>query len=104
MKIRLNSSSIRFRISSSELTTLSELRSLQENVQMGPGPLDRLSFEVHLTDALEQMSFQHTRGAIRVCVPLVWLPEWHSGKKVGFEMKHGAGNKTLKIIVEKDLE
>jgi hypothetical protein len=106
MKIRLNSRSIRFRLNSAELETLSLENPLREIIRLGVSPSDRLCFEVHVADALEQMSLQHSDGSVRILIPKAWLPEWRSGKKIGYEMKHSLGGdfEPLKIIVESDLE
>jgi hypothetical protein len=106
MKIRLNNRSIRFRLGSSELDALFRDGVFQETVRLGVQPSDFLRFEVHIVEDLEQMSFLYSGDSLRISVPKAWLPEWRSGKKIGYEMKHSLGEsfQPLKIVVESDLE
>ena len=101
MKIRFQSNSIRFRLTPSELTALSEKRGLCEVITF---PTGQLSFVIQLSDVLQEMCSRYENGVICVLIPFGWLPEWLSGKKTGYEIKIPTPDLPLTVIVERDFE
>jgi hypothetical protein len=104
VKIRLSSNSIRYRVSASELASLSENASLQEVIATTPGK--SWTFEIRMNPEGETMSFIHDEDSARVSLPNAWLSPWKMGKKIGYEMKleRGPDLAAFRVLVERDLE
>ena len=99
MKLRIRGNSIRFRISITELETLSSGLALRESTNFGD---TELVYAVQPADC-RQMSATFENNTITLMLPTRFIADWSANNVVGFEEMFSVGNKqTLKLLIEKD--
>lgn len=105
MKLRIQSNSIRFRITPTELHTLATRGSVQSSVRLGALPDDRLTYSLETSSRFSCLLAEYLNCKIRVILPEDQVRDWASTAQVGLEgFQLVAGGERLRILVEKDFK
>lgn len=105
MKLRVQSDSIRFRVTPTELHTLATRGVVQSRVQLGVADDDRLTYVLESSRKHSSVQLKYAHGEIRILIPEGDVLEWVSTEQVGIEgVQEIGGNAQLKILVEKDFK
>lgn len=100
MKLRIRGSSIRLRLSQSEVARMAESGRVDDAVAFGPA--QRLSYSLLAADVpATSATIEGTR--IVVSIPREQARVWTTSEQVGIEARQDVGGgETLSILVEKD--
>jgi len=102
MKIRIKDSSIRFRLSKSDISTLSEEGCLLSECQIAPG--NSLKYMISVADN-DKISLKMKYHTINVKVPYNLLQKFYLEDQIGFNHTVPNGlEEGLYILVEKDFQ
>lgn len=105
MKLRIQSDSIRFRITPTELHTLATRGSVESSVRFGALPDDRLIYSIETSDRLSSLQAEYLNCRVRVILPEDQVRDWASTPQVGLEgCQAVAEGELLRILVEKDFK
>jgi len=103
MKLRIHGNSIRFRISQSEMAALVAGAGLEDSLQFGPAPGEKLAYILETSSRCSEVRALYSEGVIQVTIPSNLARTLESTDQIGIEhfqpIARGAG---LKIILEKD--
>jgi hypothetical protein len=103
VKLRINGSSLRFRVTPSEVKHLLRDGVIREHVQLTPDPTERLTYAI--TSSLSEVttSLAYHSGDITVSVPEAQLAYWARSEEVGVyaDVSLG-GDRALSVMIEKD--
>ena len=100
MKLRIRGSSIRLRLTQSEVRRLADEGTVEESTDFGGG--HRLGYALRADDVCAPTA-SFDGGSIIVRLPRDAVRRWANGDEVGIEGTQPAGGgSTLKILVEKD--
>ncbi|UYZ59828.1 DUF7009 family protein [Hymenobacter latericus] len=109
MKLRLEDSTLRLRLSDEEVQQFAQTGHLASVVPLAPGPDGRLTYALQLADddstAAEQtLRVAYTPGTLSVLVPASLAQRWLAPDQIGLSatLRLTDGNE-LRILVEKDL-
>jgi hypothetical protein len=103
MKLRVQGSSIRFRITQSEVASLAAGARLEDSTQFGPAPSEILTYAVEVSSQCSKVRASYSKGVIQVTLPANLAQAWVRTNQVGIEYAQPLGNAAfLKIAVEKD--
>lgn len=100
MKLRIQDSSIRIRLSGDEVHVLAETGRVDDRLVFDPD--ESLIYAVELHDD-EEIAVMRAPGQIIVLLPRVDVEDWPYDDVVGFEAVADNGAEGLTILVEKDL-
>lgn len=101
MKLRFRDNSLRLRLNRPEVENLAAGGSLEERVEF-PGDA-RLAYVLESSpESAPKVSFRD--GVIRVSAPDWEIKDWARTDAIGLYFQVGAGQKPLKVAIEKDLE
>jgi len=100
MKIRIKGSSIRFRLTQSEVKQLSETGSIMETTEFGS---NAFHYQVKLTPSVKNLEASYANDEIVMLVPETDGKNWFHNNTVSFEheMELPKGKK-LHLLLEKD--
>jgi hypothetical protein len=102
MKLRVRNNSIRLRLSQSEVARLKHAGSVEEVIEFGSPPDKNLVYRLITADA-EAVTAKFENGKVTVTVPESRAQHWTDSNQVEIESEQIiGGNKTLKILIEKD--
>lgn len=105
MKLRVQSDSIRFRVTPTELHTLASRGVVASRVRLGVADDDRLTYVLESSPKCSSVQLKYVPGEIRILIPEDDVLEWVSTGQVGIEgCQQIAGDAQLKILVEKDFK
>jgi hypothetical protein len=100
MKLRFEKNSLRYRLRKSEVEQLTHKGFLKESVTF---PSSVLSFELHVTDDVNDPVAEFSNNTVIVNVPIGIATEWINTDEVGiYHLAHVNENETLDILIEKD--
>jgi hypothetical protein len=103
MKLRLNDSSVRFRVTPSEVETLLHCGSLQRATRFGPGADEKLVYKIESDPEAAELGCNYSAGTITVTVPAIVLRAWANSDQVGIEANELiTGGVRLNVLIEKD--
>jgi hypothetical protein len=101
MKVRMENNKLVLRINESEMNALLEERTLHVSIDF---PQEDLHFSLRLKEDINCLEVEDARNEIAVFMPTNYMDRWEE-KMVGFEeIISLANNKSLTIIIEKDLK
>ena len=104
MKIRMQGSSIRFRLKQPEVEQFQKQGAITENIQLGSKANEQLSFVLQKTKA-DNIAVQYGGNTTTIYVPMSLAEEWTETERVGFNAEINLGDgKVLKVLVEKDFK
>ncbi|WP_419213665.1 DUF7009 family protein [Maribacter sp. X9] len=100
MKIRIKGDSIRFRLTQTEVKTLSENGRLFEHTNFGA---EQFSYGIVLNETIEHLQVSFNNGTITLSMPKYQGQSWHENDIITFDhtVKTTEGNE-LYLLLEKD--
>lgn len=101
MKLRLRGNSIRLRLNRRDMDAFASGNAIEERVYF-PGSA-RLSYVLQ-SGSSEDADARFDGAAIRVVVPSAAVSAWANSKQIGLYYDLAAGEQSLKVAIEKDLE
>jgi len=102
MKLRLRGNSLRLRLNQNEVADLASGRTLAETLTFPDG--SKFGYTLRLCESSKDASAQLLRSGILVTLPSEKAIDWAGRDELGLYYEIPAGDATLKIAVEKDLE
>lgn len=103
MKLRIRGNSIRFRLTQSEVEKLGTHGQLEETIEFGILPNEKLIYALVASDKVIEIGSKYDSGKIAIIIPKTIADEWINTEKVGIGGEHILDkNKTLSILIEKD--
>lgn len=109
MKLRLAPNTLRFRLKKIEVRKLGRGETLRDEMIFGPGPDDRLAYELAPVgpDAAgggcSEITASWSPGVIRVAVPAGMAEHWAGSEQVGLESAQFVDDeRMLGVLIEKD--
>jgi hypothetical protein len=103
MKLRIQASSVRLRVTPSEVHALATRGKVESFVQLGLGEQDRLTYSLEVSAELVGPSLTYGDRAVRIILPESMVREWASSEQVGIEAQQRvADGGMVRILVEKD--
>ncbi len=104
MKLRLQSNSLRLRLSAAEITQFAETGQVAETILFSSDEANVLRYVLQQTSANE-VSVQFTANTITVFIPELMAQKWVNTDLIGFDDLISLDNaKQLRIVIEKDLD
>ncbi|MDQ3711014.1 MAG: hypothetical protein M3388_02150 [Acidobacteriota bacterium] len=103
MKLRIRGNSLRLRLTKSEVAEIDAGGAVEEAVEFGGEPPQRLIYALAATDDLENPTAVFDAGRITVFIPKAQAGEWSRTNQIGIEAeKPLGGGRSLRILIEKD--
>jgi hypothetical protein len=102
MKLRIQGSSLRLRVSRSEVARFNETGRIAETIRFAPEPEATLTYALESSVDAAKISVRWQPQEVAVLVPAKAAREWAEGEGVGLHGDCGAGEQALSILVEKD--
>lgn len=103
MKLRIKGSSIRLRVTPSEVKHLLLRGEIQEYVQITANPMDRLTYAVVSSRYGPTTTVAYHLGDITISVPEIELKKWAESDDVGVYADLARGDDwALSVAIEKD--
>ncbi|MCU1290047.1 MAG: hypothetical protein JWN60_2276 [Acidobacteria bacterium] len=103
MKLRIRENSLRLRLTKSEVAKIGEGGAVQETVEFGGEPAQRLIYAIEVKNNLENSTAVFDAGSITVFIPKAQAVKWAQTNQIGIEAEKSIdGEKTLRILIEKD--
>jgi hypothetical protein len=105
MKIRIQGSSLRVRVSEAEVAQFRETGHVEDAVIFGPTKKETLTYALIKAYENAEVTASFTENNIIIYVPATIATDWVNSEHNGFEARSPNGTeKGLKILVEKDLD
>lgn len=102
MKIRIQGSSIRFRLSQTDVRQLTDEGAVTEFTDFGGSVF---SYEVKQSFEADQLTASFENGKITMQIPASYVEDWAINDIVGFEAHvHTAATDTMYLLIEKDFK
>jgi hypothetical protein len=102
MKIRIQSSSIRFRLSKTDVEQLTDEGRIEEQT---PFESSVFSYAVQQSRDVDQLTASFENNKITLLVPAVYVEDWAINTIIGFDAKMQVGTgETLFLLLEKDFK
>jgi hypothetical protein len=103
MKLRINSSSIRFRVLRSEVKELTESGRIEETIYFASGRDSGLTYALEHESDVKEVQLRYQPSEIVIVLPREQAVSWAESEQVGIYAKVDIGEHgTLDLIVEKD--
>lgn len=103
MKLRLRSNSLRLRLTKSEVARFAETGRVEEVIEFGLEPSQRLAYSLERDAENEEMRADFGHSHITVFVSRTAANEWTSTEQIAMETDQNIGaGKILHLLVEKD--
>jgi hypothetical protein len=101
MKLRIQGSSLRLRISRSELARFAETGYLEETISFGAN--SALTYALAQDSAVKAVGIASAPGSVTVLLPELVVRAWAATEKIGIAGDVDLGSQgTLSVLVEKD--
>lgn len=103
MKIRIKGNFVRFRLTKSEVATISEQGYLEEQTVFGPAPHQVFTYALQSKDGIQQLEAAFDHNRITMFLPAEEARTWYDSDRVGFENDTDNGTEyPLHLLLEKD--
>lgn len=102
MKLRITSSSIRLRLSQTDVGNFAENGSIEETLAFGSGDAHRLTYRLERDADASSVRASYVNNTLTVSVPVALAESWTSTELVGFDNE--GMSEVVKILVEKDFK
>ncbi|MEZ5427594.1 MAG: hypothetical protein R2747_15095 [Pyrinomonadaceae bacterium] len=103
MKLRIRGNSIRLRLTQSEIENFGRTGLIEETVEFGPLPRQRLVYALASSDRAGEVFGRYDGGKITIVVPQATAENWASTDEVGITGEQDLGESgILRILIEKD--
>lgn len=104
MKLRINTNSIRFRLSREDMDCLNKLKVVTISIPLGPQSDHIFSYSIIQTKN-EKLDLSYVNNHLRLFIPQTLAEEWIHTEKVGFSENFKINKDCeLFILVEKDFQ
>lgn len=103
MKLRLQSSSVRLRLSDPEVRKLASDGRLSESVQFGGDGSGPMTYEILASEEAREVSAAFRGGRLTVSVPRASLEDWAASGDIALSSEAAGREDEFRIIIEKDL-
>jgi len=101
MKIRIKGNFVRYRLTQTEVKTLSETGFLAEETRFGLG--QKFGYALEAKEGISDLQANFDGGTITLFIPADAAKKWPASEQVGFENEvEVAPGVLLKLLVEKD--
>ncbi|WP_026463175.1 DUF7009 family protein [Adhaeribacter aquaticus] len=105
MKLRVQSNSLRLRLSETEVTQFKQTGQIEERIQFGPSEDQVLRYVLAFSANTPVVTATFEQAQVTVLVPESIAAQWVNSEQNGFEGFIDNGTERgLKILVEKDLD
>jgi hypothetical protein len=103
MKLRMKNNSVRLRLSQTEAALFAETGRVEEAIEFGLEPHQRLIYAVESISEIEQMRATMENNRVTVLIPKRRADEWSRTAQIGIEAELPiGGGKVLRLLIEKD--
>jgi len=103
MKLRIRGNSLRLRLTRSEVSRLDESARVEEMIEFGPEPHQRLRYAIESSTDTSEITVSYDDGRILVQVPRSAVRQWSETDQISLGGEQPlAGNAKLSLLVEKD--
>lgn len=103
MKLRIKGNSVRLRLSQSEVAEFAGSRKLEDCVEFGGEPGQRLTYALIAEAGAEKITGNFENGRIAIIIPRAIADEWVQTDQTGISAEQDLpAEKTLRISIEKD--
>jgi hypothetical protein len=102
MKLRIKNSSIRLRLTKSEVSRFEETGSISAVTPFGGGRT--LTYTLQTSGNADAVTASFGDAHISVIVPAAMAHHWASTENVSIRAEQGGGGERLQIVIEKDLQ
>lgn len=103
MKLRMRGGSVRLRLTRSEVTLFKEVGRIEERVEFGALPSQRLVYVLESSIEVEEINASYQDQCIFVRVPQELAGLWANTDRIGIEGRQALGEGLfLRILIEKD--
>jgi hypothetical protein len=102
MKLRIQGSSVRLRVSQSELARLIEDGSIENTISLAPDPTATLTYSLELMSAAMPIALAYAPQRISMLVSTAAATDWSTSNKVGIYGTIDSAGGPLELLVEKD--
>lgn len=100
MKIRIKGNSVRFRLTQSEVKTLSEKGQVKAQTHFGK---TTFAYQVSLNERIKTIRASFSNNVIEIEVPKGWGEDWYESQTVGLDHTQRLENgEELYLLLEKD--
>jgi hypothetical protein len=103
MKIRIKGNFVRFRLTKSEVASISEQGYLEEQTVFGPAPDQIFTYALQSKEGIHQLEASFENNRITLFIPAAEALTWYHSERVGFENDTDNGTEhPLHLLLEKD--
>ncbi|MFN0215471.1 MAG: DUF7009 family protein [Saprospiraceae bacterium] len=103
MKIRIKGNFLRYRLTQSEVQSLSEGEKLAESTCFGPADGQTFVYALEPKEGIDALQASFADGKITLYLPADAAKTWYSEARIGFENEQEVGPGVfLKMLLEKD--
>jgi len=103
MKLRIKGSTLRLRVSRSEVTKLLAGDCLEETIRFTPVPIAKFTYSLEQDHSLSRPTVQYTENRVTILIPADQAYAWGTTDKVGIAEEISLGNLgSLGLLIEKD--
>ncbi len=103
MKWRIRGNSLRLRLSRSEVARFAEVGRVEDSVEFGPLPSQRLMCVLQSSADLHSVAARYNNNCITVHVPMRLAKQWVETDQAGFDGEQTLDSeRKLQLLVEKD--
>ena len=103
MKLRIRGNFLRLRLTKSEVARIGEGGAVEETVEFGGEPAQRLIYAIKVKNNIENSTAVFDAGCITVFIPKDQAEKFAGTNQIGIEAEKPInGEKTLRILIEKD--
>ena len=101
MTLRIKGNSVRIRLSSEEVDQFRQTGVVTATTTFPDGRT--LSYSLEQAEDVDALAVSFDGEKLLVSVPVEWAQEWTSTDKIGIRTDHTIGERSLEVLVEKDL-
>lgn len=103
MKLRIKGSSLRLRISRSEVASLLRRDRLEETIHFAPQANAKLTYALEQSASVSALTIQHTQNSVTILIPADQSCTWCVSDQVGIVESLDVGDfGILDVLIEKD--
>lgn len=100
MKIRIKDNSVRFRLTQTEVKTLSENEQVTSKTNFGD---NTFNYQIILVENIKTLQAVFSNHTITLKVPKTWGKQWYTNEIIGANYSQKLPNgETLSLLLEKD--
>ncbi len=103
MKLRIKDSSIRLRLTQTEVASLAAGQDVHGLLKLGPTSRDCLAYGITISSTVDHISAHCFTGSLLVTLPLPLARKWHESPTVGLQATQSVDDgQEVTVLLEKD--